>query len=427
MFLVASVVAAHAQSDPDEPPAPVKTEVPAGPPVTYAQIAPILRKSCVSCHNPSGGAPFNLTTYTDAKQWGGQILQVTQSRYMPPWLPVPDLHSPAAAPAFKGEKRLSDTDLEALRKWVGAGMLEGPALPAANYDSAALVKQAGHADLTLTPSNVIHVPASGPDIFLTLALPVPDGPAHAVRAIGIEASDPQAAHSILMGVDEKRLLRSQHPEVLATGLPGMELSPELTEQLAPGGRMLLWTPDLPILTAAEPFMLRGGSDLVLTIHVKTTGRAEDLSFKVLLYYAKTSAPRVAHTLLHLDWENVEIPAGDKEYKAEAELRLDQATTLTSIYPRAHYTAVSLQAFATLPDGTQRALLTIDKWDADWTAVYRFAKPVVLPKGTVLHMRWNCDNSSNNPHNPSDPPKKVVGGHGAKDEVAELWLETTSTH
>ena len=76
---------------------------------TYAQVAPILQARCASCHNPQGGAPFSLQNYEEAKQWSGQILEVTQSRYMPPWLPAPGKGE------FSGERRLSDTELAAIR------------------------------------------------------------------------------------------------------------------------------------------------------------------------------------------------------------------------------------------------------------------------------------------------------------------------
>ena len=288
------------------------------------------------------------------------------------------------------------------------------------------LQKAGHPDLTLPLSASIHVPASGPDIFLTFAIPVPSSASHSIRSIAIQASDPQAAHSILIGVDEKRTLRADHPEALTAGLPGMELSPQQTEQFAPDGQLLLWTPDAPVLTA-ESWTLPAGSDLILTAHIKTTGQAEELSLKVLLYTAKT-AHGAPHPLLHLDHDDaLEIAAGDKEYKTEAQLTLKQATTLTSIYPRAHYAARSMEAWASLPDGTRRNLLTIEKWDVDWVSVYRFARPITLPKGAVIHMSFVYDNSSNNPHNPSDPPKKITAGHSAKEEIGELWLETSSVH
>jgi mono/diheme cytochrome c family protein len=61
----------------------------AAPPTWSHQIAPILYRNCTTCHHPGGAGPFSLVTYEDARRWSAQILTVTQSRYMPPWLPEP--------------------------------------------------------------------------------------------------------------------------------------------------------------------------------------------------------------------------------------------------------------------------------------------------------------------------------------------------
>src|SRR5580658_7059111 len=72
-------------------------------PITWAHdIAPIIYKNCTTCHHTGGAGPFNLLTYGDAKRWAPQILRVTQSRFMPPWLPEPGYGN------FADVRRLSD-------------------------------------------------------------------------------------------------------------------------------------------------------------------------------------------------------------------------------------------------------------------------------------------------------------------------------
>ena len=66
--------------------------------------------------------------------------------------------------------------------------------------------------------------------------------------------------------------------------------------------------------------------------------------------------------------------------------------------------------ALLPDGRRRWLIHIKDWDLSWQAVYRYAQPIVLPKGTRVQMRWSYDNSVENPRNPSAPPARVVAGN-----------------
>ena len=82
----------------------------------------------------------------------------------------------------------------------------------------------------------------------------------------------------------------------------------------------------------------------------------------------------------------------------------------------------LQAFATFPDGTKKSLIHIPAWDLNWQAVFRYETPVELPAGTVVSMRYRYDNSDENIRNPNIPPKRVVGGNRASDEMAHLWLQ-----
>jgi hypothetical protein len=102
--------------------------------------------------------------------------------------------------------------------------------------------------------------------------------------------------------------------------------------------------------------------------------------------------------------------------------LPQAAAVSVIYPRAHFLARSFDAYATTPGGKQVWLLSIPKWDVDWVEAYQYRRPVMLPKGSVIHWKVSYDNSAENPHNPSDPPVAVHGGIGAADETDALLLE-----
>jgi tetratricopeptide (TPR) repeat protein len=82
----------------------------------------------------------------------------------------------------------------------------------------------------------------------------------------------------------------------------------------------------------------------------------------------------------------------------------------------------MEAQAELPDGTTRWLIAIDDWDFRWQDVYRYAAPIVLPKGTTLSMRYTYDNSAGNPRNPHHPPARVVWGQNTSDEMGDLWIQ-----
>ncbi len=93
-----------------------------------------------------------------------------------------------------------------------------------------------------------------------------------------------------------------------------------------------------------------------------------------------------------------------------------------INPHTHYLGKELQGYAILPDGTKKWLLLIRSWDFNWQGDYRYREPVFLPKGSTLVMHYTYDNSAENVHNPSQPPKRVKFGLQTTDEMAELWFQ-----
>src|SRR4051812_35835028 len=233
---------------------------------SYARVAPILQARCASCHNPQGGAPFNLLTYEDAKQWSGQILEVTQSRYMPPWLPAPGKGD------FVGERRLSDAELTALREWVGAGAA-GPGESSAGQAETPAPEPSqwplGKPDAILTLPQPVTVPGNGADVFTNLVVPFMGDQTRSLRAIQIRPSDPQAVRGMLVAIDESGRLRQT--DGWRQGIAGME-PPEDATPSAEG--LIFWSPASQVLKprTGEGWTLQRGSNLLMTAHLKTTGK-----------------------------------------------------------------------------------------------------------------------------------------------------------
>jgi tetratricopeptide (TPR) repeat protein len=127
--------------------------------------------------------------------------------------------------------------------------------------------------------------------------------------------------------------------------------------------------------------------------------------------------------LQLDNDRLlDIPPGAKNFLVSDDFTLPVDASVLAIYPHAHYLGKDLLAFATLPDGTKKTLIHIGDWNLNWQAVYRYEQPVDLPAGTTISMRFSYDNSTDNIRNPNQPPKRVVAGNRASDEMAHLWLQ-----
>jgi Flp pilus assembly protein TadD len=141
-----------------------------------------------------------------------------------------------------------------------------------------------------------------------------------------------------------------------------------------------------------------------------------------LYFSGQAATEFP-VLLQLEGDKqLDIPAGEEHFVVTDQFTLPVDVQLLAIYPHAHYLGKDLLATARLPSGQEKTLIHIPQWDLNWQAVYRYASPVQLPSGTTIVMRYVYDNSVDNLANPNDPPKRVVAGNRASDEMAHLWLQ-----
>ncbi len=396
--------------------APATTQDPA---VTWSrQIAPLVYNNCTTCHHPGGAGPFSLLTYQDALRWGPQIATVTSSRYMPPWLPEHGYGD------FEDERRLSNEDIALIAKWVKTGMPEGDpaaAPPAPKYSET---WQYGTPDLILTVERPFNLAASGTDVFRNFVLPYPLQQTHYIRAMEIHPGTPRIVHHANILIDRTASYRRLHPEQWKDGVPGMELEVDTGNEFDPDGNFLFWKPDTPVLVEPEgmPWRLDPGNDLILNMHLKPSGKPEVASAQVGLYFTDRP-PSKQPMLLQLEHDSaLDIPAGERNFVVEDALRLPVDVEVLGIYPHAHYLGKRLEAWATLPDQQKKWLILIPGWDIDRQSVYRYRNPVFLPKGSVVHMRYIYDNSSDNEHNPHIPPVRVKAGNRSEDEMAHLWLQ-----
>ena len=385
--------------------------------VTWAHdVAPIVYKNCTACHHAGGSGPFALVTYRDAQRWGSLMEQVTASRYMPPWLPEPG-HGD-----FADSRRLSAADIATVKAWVAGGMAQGDDPPKAPVYTSEW--ELGPPDLVLSVTSPTEVPASGPDVFENFVLPANLTGTRWIGAMEIKPGSPQVVHHANVILDRTAALRRAHPNDWQRGVPGMDITVDSGQSFDPDSHFLFWKPDSTALVepATMPWRLDPGNDLILNMHLKPTGKVEQIQARIGLYFAKAPATQLP-MLLQLEHDDaLDIPPGDAHFVVEDTLTLPEAVEVLAVYPHAHYLGKRLEGFATLPDGQTKWLVLVPDWDIERQAIYRLAKPLPLPKGTVLHMRYTYDNSASNPRNPHSPAVRVRAGNNSTDEMGHLWLQ-----
>jgi hypothetical protein len=169
--------------------------------------------------------------------------------------------------------------------------------------------------------------------------------------------------------------------------------------------------------------LKKGSDLVMQIHYHPSGKRETDRSKVGVYFADQGQQVAADIWAAAYTHN--IPAGEKQYRMAAKYVLPNDVQLFGIVPHMHLVGRSIKATATFPDGSQRALIEIPRWDFNWQDDYRFARPFKLPKGTRLDVEALYDNSADNPSNPSHPPRPVTWGEETTNEMLYCFFLVTA--
>jgi tetratricopeptide (TPR) repeat protein len=87
----------------------------------------------------------------------------------------------------------------------------------------------------------------------------------------------------------------------------------------------------------------------------------------------------------------------------------------------------LSVVAELPDGSRVPLISIEHFDENWHDCYRYRQPVRLRRGARLVSTFTYDNTEANPRNRNHPPRRVVYGSNAEDEMADVYLQITAVH
>src|SRR5262245_36394382 len=392
-------------------------DLPKSQPVTFAcDIAPIVFRSCSSCHHSDEAGPFPLVTYGDVKSHARQVADVTQKRLMPPWLPSAD------GVKFLDDSHLSESEIALFRKWVDAGMPEGNPADRPSTPRFPSGWQLGKPDLVLEARTPYTIPASGSDVYWNFIFRSPVNSARLIKAIEIHPGDKRLVHHANLLVDRTQSARRKEKSP-GSGFAGMELQIE-SESFDPDGHFLFWKPGSAPVVEPPGFALRldPENDLVLNAHLQPSGKPEAVQPSIGIYFTDQPATRFPVLLQIENDRALDVPAGESNFVVSDEFTLPESVELLALYPHAHYLCRDMLATARFADGREKTLIHIPRWDLHWQAVYRLATPLPLPRGTTVVMRYRYDNSPDNVANPNHPPERVRAGNRAVDEMAHLWLQ-----
>ena len=366
-------------------PSPVRRQV------TFAKdIAPILQRSCQDCHRPGQMAPMSLLTYEDARPWARSMrLQVTK-REMPPWY----VDRTVGIQHFKNDRSLSDEEIATVQAWVDAGAPQGnPAdMPSPRQFNDDAKWTMGEPDLIVT-SPAFTVAAEGPDYWADVYV---DNPLKEDRYIQSVETKPSKDGFL---VNHHALLFDRNNE---QGLS--HYTPGKTVDVYPTGTGRL---------------LEAGGQLRFNLHYHSNGKQVVDQVRVAFkFFPKGYVPKYKYAgNFGVSNNDLDIPAGAKNVRADGYRVLDRNIMLTSYFPHMHARGTRQCVEAIYQTG-QVVTINCVGWNFLWQIPYTYADGVqpLLPKGTVLHTISYYDNSSSSPYNP-DPENWAGYGQRTQDDMS----------
>lgn len=318
---------------------------------TYnADVFPIFRDRCGTCHAPDGAAPMSLLSYKDAVPWAESLREELVSEKMPPW------YVDEAGPKVLGGHPLSPREVDTIVTWATGGTPEGD--PSARPTPRPLPYgwSAGKPDLVLQ-MEVDHTLAAG------------------VMEDTVEFSLPT-------GLGETRWVKAAD---LLPGKPSMVRRATIAVENGP--TLALWMPGHDALgaPAGTAFLLPANAKLHVRIYYKKPWQEEQSALSdrssIGLYF--TGAPASGDTL-----EAVTLKAEAKAEPAQAVAITQPVATgmkVVAIRPLLDQPYATIDVHALLPDGSRQALLRLRAPRPDWPRRYWLATPVTVPNGAKIEV------------------------------------------
>jgi hypothetical protein len=384
-------------------------------PTFTKDVAPILQRSCVTCHRPGESAPMSLMTYDDVRPWARSVKTRVVAREMPPW----HIDRNIGIQKFKDDPSLSDKEIQTIARWVDAGSPRGnPAdMPPLRQFSDAQEWQIGKPDL-IVRYPAYHVLASGPDRFGSLYTKSDLTEDRYIKAVQTRA----------VGDGARKVVH--HALAFTVAADAAETQSGGDDSVSDGGQFLVeyasgknaeFYPD------DSGLLVQKGQKFKLDYHLHSVGEAVDAVVEVgMVFHPKGHVPKNIRWSKQLGQHvtDLDIPAGEV-VRTDGYTRFNRPARITAFQPHMHirgkYQCLEL-IYPTASTPMITEIVSCAHFNYNWHLVYNYADDAapIVPAGTILHVITWHDNSTTNKFNP-DPKNWTGQGNRTIDEMGFSWI------
>ena len=390
-------------------------------PTFHADVAPIIYQNCTECHRVGEIGPIPFTTYDEVANQAAFISYVTSTGYMPPWTPDVEYAS------LRGERYLTQDQIQVLADWYEAGMPEGdpalnPGLPDFPEGS-----QIGEPDLVISmPEPYVH----GGDMTEQYQVFVLETGVEEVTEIGaveVRTGNAAIAHHALIAYTESAVSIAGAEELDAEdddlGYESFGDYGVNVEDFLFGG----WVPGTPPTDFPPTIGKTIGPEgrLLLQMHYGPTPVEESDVTEINLFFSEEPIQREVDLAL-MTVNNLTEPffiAPDQVETFHGIFNVTSDMSLLSITPHCHLLGQSWEVYAVSGNGNDTIpLISIPEWDFNWQGIFSYPELKHIPAGYTIHGYCTYDNTSDNPNNPNDPPQWTSWGDLTGDEMFVMFLQ-----
>jgi hypothetical protein len=397
-------------------PASAQTRPSGAQPTFTKDVAPILQRSCITCHRPGQSAPMSLVTYEDVRPWARAIRTRVANREMPPF----HIDRTIGIQKFKNDPSLTDAEIATVVDWVAAGAPRGnPAdMPPPRQFADGSEWLIGKPDLVVR-FPAYKVPAAGPDVFPALLAPIGLTEDRYIKAIETRPADSKSRRVV------HHAITTMVPDSDGSDAAGDESAGQFIVEYASGKAPEIYPEDSGVL-------LKAGQKLKLTNHLHSIGEEVQAVVEVgFLLHPKGHVPKyIRYSTHHGDpaadaSESLDIPAGELT-RVDGYTMHTKPGKIIAFQPHMHirgkYQCFEL-IYPTNPSHVmKREMINCSHWDYNWHLVYNYADDVapIVPAGTIIHIISWHDNSKANKYNP-DARNWVGYGDRTIDDMGFAWI------
>lgn len=357
--------------------------------VTFTKdIAPILQRSCQTCHRPDSIAPMSLLTYEQVRPFARAIKQHTALRQMPPWY----IEKNIGIQSFRDDPSLSETEIATIAAWADSGAPEGnPAdMPPPRVFHDVREWALGKPDLVVASPSVT-MDATNPDWWGQIGA-VPTG---LDEDRYIASSEIREVNDIPPGRGNGKTVGGlnvfHHASVSIIAPDGVPDESSVLPAHEVGRNADAFDPDAGRL-------LRAGSSISFNNnHLHANGRRTKARLEVgLKFHPKGYKPKVNFRGIFFGTTEIDLRGNEDNQRIEAYYTLPANGKIMNYEPHMHATAVRM-CFEAIYGQTIQTL-NCSGYNHSWVRNYQYQSDSapLLPKGTILKITGWFDTTPKNP-------------------------------